>query len=166
LLRPSALAFPVYRFRFLQTTAGSSFKVLDAQIALTKGDTARARRAFGEIGAGRQFAAPFDITFDALYPEASLLADLGQQKAAIDWLDPTLTTLPLGAPQTFIDPENAGALVRAMALRAELAEHFGDTEAAARWANAVVILWQGSDSFLQPAVERMVRLAKRQPSRN
>ena len=160
LLRPAALAFPVYHFRSLSKAAASSFKILGAETAFLRGDTAQSRRALIDIAAGRRFAAPFDITFDALYPEAWLLSEMGDERAAIAWLDPSLSTLPYGAPQGFIDPANAGPLVRAMALRAELAARVGDGISAAQWARAVLILWGGSDSFLQSTVQRMARLAE------
>jgi hypothetical protein len=51
-------------------------------------------------------------------------------------------------------------LVRAMALRADLAAASGDHAAAARWAQAVTILWSDADQFLQPTVRRMRELAR------
>ena len=52
------------------------------------------------------------------------------------------------------------ALVRAMALRAKLAEDVGDTATARAWARAVVTLWSGADSYLQTTVREMARLAR------
>jgi hypothetical protein len=54
----------------------------------------------------------------------------------------------------------AASLVRAMALRAELAERVGDHRTAALWAAAVVELWTGADDFFQPLVSRMRGLSR------
>src|SRR5439155_1746136 len=56
-------------------------------------------------------------------------------------------------------PARAGSLVRAMALRADLAERVGDHAVAARWAAAVAAFWSDADPFLQPLVRRMRRRA-------
>jgi hypothetical protein len=112
------------------------------------------------LAAERRFAPASDLTLDALFPEAWLLAALGKPREAIDWLDPTLGTLSASAPQAFVDPARAGALVRAMVLRADLAERVGDRAGAARWARIVTVLWANADSFLQPSVQRMDRLAR------
>ena len=102
---------------------------------------------------------PAEVVFDALYPEAWLIAAVDGPRASADWLDPTLNALATTDPEVFADVTRAGSLVRAMVLRAELAEKMGDRATAARWAHVVVTLWSGADSFLKPAVERMEHLA-------
>jgi len=59
--------------------------------------------------------------------------------------------------------EGAAGLVRAMALRAELADRAGDVARARRWARAVHELWQDAETDeLRGTVERMrVLSAKR-----
>jgi len=76
----------------------------------------------------------------------------------VAWLDPWLATLAGPAPGTLASPANAGTLVRAMALRADLAHQTGDTETARKWASVVAILWQNADDFLQPTVRSMRRM--------
>ena len=51
------------------------------------------------------------------------------------------------------------ALVRGMALRAELADRAGDSTTAGRWANDVLTLWSDADQELQPTTTRMRRIA-------
>jgi tRNA A-37 threonylcarbamoyl transferase component Bud32/tetratricopeptide (TPR) repeat protein len=157
--RPAALAFPHYRFGTLGELAGQGNYLLEAEAASLRSDTSSVRRIFADVKAARRMALAPDLTFDALYPEAWLLASLKDPRAAIAWLDPTLGTLSASAPQKFVDPANAGALVQAMALRADLAEQTGDHGTAAQWARVVSILWGGADAFLQPTVLRMLALA-------
>jgi hypothetical protein len=97
---------------------------------------------------------------DALYPEAWLLASLGDRDASISWIDPALTTLPAADPGMFTDPTRAATLVRAMALLADLALGARDSTLARRWAAPVVLLWSGADGFLQPLVARLQRLTR------
>jgi len=157
LSRPAALAFPSYRFRSLEKLVGGGNYLLDAEAALLRGDTAVIRRTFTDLEAARR-STPAAITLDALYPETWLLAQQGDVRRAIEWLDPTLTALPASDPETFLDPANAGALVQAIALRAELAERVGDQVNARRWAAVVTTLWSDADPFLEPVVRRMRRL--------
>ena len=98
-----------------------------------------------------------ELTVDAIYPEAWLLAATGDTLGAIAWLDPILTRVRLSS--SLVDPVRAAMLVRAMAFRAELAAATGDRRGAAQWAAAVVELWSGADSFLQPLVDRMRALS-------
>ena len=159
LARAATLAFPDYRFKSIAKLAGAGDYLLDAQAAFLRGDTAFVLRLYVELRTARRHLPPSQLTLDALYPEAWLLAALGDESAAIAWLDPTLVSLLSTPPEVFTEPARAGSLVRAMALRADLAERVGDHAAAARWAAAVAALWSDADPFLQPAVSRMRRLA-------
>ena len=159
LARAATLAFPDYRFKSIPRLAGTGDYLLDGQAAFLRGDTAAVRRLFAELETARRHLPPAQLTLDALYPEAWLLAALGDEKAAITWLDPTLVSLLSTPPEVFTDPARAGSLVRAMALRADLAERVGDHAVAARWAAAVAAFWSDADPFLQPLVRRMRRRA-------
>ncbi len=160
LARAATLAFPDVRLRSISRLAGSGDYLVDAEAAFLRGDTATVRRILGDLRVVRRRYAPSDLMLDALYPEAWLIAAMGDDRAAINWLDPTLNSLTAIAPQTLADPARAGALVRAMALRAELADHIRDSGTAASWARAVAILWSDADDVLQPTVRRMERLAR------
>jgi len=120
-------------------------------------DLAGAQATLAIIRANRQRASvrAFDLTSDALYPEAAVLAWMGDTRGAIAGLDPTLDSLALAEPQALADVARAGALVRAMALRAVLADRVGDRAAARAWGGAVLILWSGADEFLEPAIRRL-----------
>lgn len=160
LARPATLAFPQHRLRSITQLEGRGDYLLDAQAAFLRGDTVTVRRLLENVRAARRRIAPADLTIDGLYPEAWLLAGLGDYRGAIDWLDPTLEALPGTAPHIFADPARAGALVRAMALRAELASHVGDHQTAQRWGRVVGILWSDADQFLVPTVQRMNLLSR------
>ncbi len=160
LARAATLAWPEYRFRTLASLVGIGDFFLDAEVAfLVRRDTATARRMFVDLGEARRFVPPADLTLDALYPEAQLLAALGDPRPAMAWLDPTLSALSSSDPYAFADPVRAGSLVRAMVLRADLADRVGDRAVARTWATAVLALWSNADSFAQPLLERMRRLA-------
>jgi hypothetical protein len=97
---------------------------------------------------------------DALLPEALLIeAAVGPNDAA-RWLDPTLAALRSSSQMNFLDPIRAAALVRGMALRADLADRLGDHAAAAMWAGAVAELWENCDPDLRPVRDRMRRLTR------
>src|SRR5512146_1467443 len=129
--RPAALGFPHYRFGSLERLEAHGNYLVDAEVAFLRGDTDAVRQIFDDLKAARSSALAQDFTFDALYPEAWLLRSLGDAAGAIAWLDPTLQTLSASTPEKFVDLANAGALVQAMALRAELAEQVGDARTAA-----------------------------------
>jgi protein kinase-like protein len=158
LARAAQLSFPVYRFRSIGQLRGRGNPLIDAQDAYVRNDTASVRRIFADVQRIREPFSPADFSLDALYPETALLAVLGDYRAAIRWCDPTLNALAGTAPQVFSDAARAGALVHAMALRAELARRAGDGVSAARWARVVAILWSDADPFLKPVVQRMREL--------
>jgi tRNA A-37 threonylcarbamoyl transferase component Bud32 len=158
LARSATFAFSVYRFEVLASLKGLN-PLLDLQIAWASGDTAGARRGLQAIGEQRVNSLPWTLSIDALCPEAELLAEMGDLKRAADWIGPTLDALPQLAPQIEF-PERIATLVRAMALRARIAEQLGRSEEARPWAAAVVALWSGADPFLQPQVQNLRRLAR------
>jgi tetratricopeptide (TPR) repeat protein len=156
--RPAAIAFPHYQFKSFEKVRDRGWYLLDMEAAFLRHDSTMVRRTLADLHRMRRSAPVEDLTPDALYPEAWLLQALGDQNAAIEWLDPTLSALSASAPQRLADPGNAGALVQAMVLRADLAESLKDHKTAARWARAVSVLWGNADPFLQPTVRRMLRL--------
>jgi hypothetical protein len=159
---PATIAFPDHPLESISALAGNDDILVDAQAAYLRGETDTVRALLMRIQEtrGPALRLPEVLTLDALFPEASLLAALGDERAAIDWLDPTLGTLARTGPQLFADALGAGPLVRALALRAELAASVGDTAGARRYASIVVALWSDADPFLQEAVERMRRLLR------
>jgi hypothetical protein len=161
LLRAAMLAFSQFRFASLATLARTRYlPVIDAQVALARGDTVAARSILSDRRKVVAAVPPADRTVDVLLPEAELLAAMRDSVGARDWLFPTIDALMATPPQAFAEPDNAAALVRSMALLAELANQRGDQATSRRWATAVSILWSDADDFLQPVVRRMQQLSK------
>jgi len=156
----ATLAFPEFQFSTLMGLAGGGDYLLDIQAAWAAGDTIAVRRGFGGIREMRRQSPSANITIDGLYPEADLLFAIGDVEEAAAWLDPALRALPLLAPDVLASPPRAGSLVRAMVLRARIADRFGDSENASRWARTVVTLWSDADPFLQPLVREMRELGR------
>jgi tRNA A-37 threonylcarbamoyl transferase component Bud32/tetratricopeptide (TPR) repeat protein len=157
---PVILAFPAYHFPSVAQLAGPSANPLMADAAFLRGDTAAAWQALSRMRSVDPSGAPATQTIDLVYAVAWLMGELGRPDSAIAFLDPTLTSLSRTPPQLFLEVYQAGALVRAMALRAELANRTGDRATARLWATAVVVLWSDADDFLQPLVKRMKELAR------
>jgi hypothetical protein len=160
LARAASLAFPRQSLRSLAALADVGDYLVGAEIAYARGDTAAMRAVLRRVAAARTRTRPADLTVDALYPEAWLLAASGDPAAAVAWLDPTLAALRFSPPGALADPVRAAALVQAMALRVEAGAQLGDTAAARPWARAVVELWRDADPFLRPAVERSRAIAR------
>jgi tRNA A-37 threonylcarbamoyl transferase component Bud32/tetratricopeptide (TPR) repeat protein len=125
--------------------------------ALAKGDTAAVRaasRAFTEV------AAPFlpgSMGTDRLYHHATVLLALGDTAAAVAQLEATLAALPRVRTILTEVPPQAGAVGRAMLLRAQLAWRLGDRPTADRWTREAYTLWSDADPELRAPVEALRR---------
>lgn len=158
--RAASLAFPIQPLEHARATAETTtYPLLRAQQAYSRGDLSEARATLAAIRAGRAEVRPAERSLDAEYPEAWLLAALGDSAAALAALDSTLEALRWGEPGGLGYVPRAAALVRAMALRAALSAG-SDPEGAARWAAAVLTLWAGADAELQPVVGRMRQIVQ------
>jgi tetratricopeptide (TPR) repeat protein len=151
----AGLAFPVYKFESFTVLTGHDNPILDAQAAYAKGDLAGAHRILEDEQRFRASGRPADMTLDITYSGAWTLAALGDRAAAVAWLDPVLNAAQLYPPEVISRLANAGALMRAMILRAELARASGDSATARRWARPVAILWRDADPFLRATVREM-----------
>jgi tRNA A-37 threonylcarbamoyl transferase component Bud32/tetratricopeptide (TPR) repeat protein len=159
--RAATLAFPDCRLASLESLVGLGDPVVDVLVAFARGDTAAALATFAmDARARQQQTDPASRTFDTIFPQAWLLAALGHGREAMDRLDPTLAVVGEIAPRGLELPVHAGSLVRAMALRAELARRTDDPATARRWARAVLALWQHGEDAVQPLVGRMAPLAR------
>ena len=127
-------------------------------LASTRGDTAALRPMLRSLREMRRLTPPADVSFDALLPEAALLARHGDPALAAAWLDEAFADVRTSTPD--FDAIRAAALVRCLVLRAELAVRLGQPDEARRWAGAVVALWENADPELQPVVARMRLLAR------
>jgi hypothetical protein len=93
--------------------------------------------------------------------EAWLLLQVGDTTTAGQYVEQFLAALPTLRTSVILDdPAQTGALVRLMAMRAELAARAGDRVTARRWSGPVAILWKDADAELQPLVARMRALAE------
>jgi hypothetical protein len=160
IMRAALLAFPDYKMRALSVAArsGSDRDPQTTLAAALTGDADALRRRLSAMARTRANFRPADIKMEGLFLGASALASIGDTQTAIDWLDPTLRTLRLSASRNLANVVATGPLVRAMALRAKLADRVGDRATARTWGRAVLILWSDADAFLQPAVEEIRRL--------
>ena len=159
-LAPGAvLAFPVVGASTVHRSDIPGGYLLDMQRALARGDTAAARARYARVRAVRHSRPPTDVDISSTYGEAWVFLGLRDTTAAVAVLDSSLNNLTgLGGNLLDFVPQAAG-LVRAMALRADLAAAAGDTSHARWWAQRVAILWRDADRPLKPLVQRMRAIA-------
>lgn len=110
------------------------------------------------IERGRPGLSAADVSADELYQEAVMALAVGDSISSIRRLDQLLEGLPTASSLIVGNPFQAAAVVRAMVLRATLAEAVGDSNLARRWAAAVATLWADADPFLSPQVTAMQKL--------
>jgi len=131
-----------------RTTPPGPDRTMAMQWALAHGDTAFVRANIDTLGGSHDYA----------YLRARLALAVGDTATAQAQLDRALSNLPSLYSALLDYVPLAGCFVRIMALRAELAAGKGETQTAARWANAVAALWAGAEPALQPVVRRMRRI--------
>ena len=148
----SLLSFPSAAFAPLRRDGAFRSPLSQAQTALIRGDTARVLVLLTPFREGEP--ATLDMAFTA-----AVLASMARDTAtAIATLDSALTQIRWSQPGMIERPEHVGALVRSMALRAEL-EGDSDPVETRRWARSVVALWSEAEPALRPLVARMRRLS-------
>jgi DNA-binding SARP family transcriptional activator/tetratricopeptide (TPR) repeat protein len=123
--------------------------VVDMQQMLAGGDAAGARARLTALAQRRGARRPGDVTLDFAYPEAELHLALGDTARALEELDRVLLGLEAVPSSVLTRIEQTGGLLRAMRLRAQLAEARRDPATAARWRNALSTLWSGGDARLR-----------------
>ena len=119
------------------------------------GDTASVRQDMERGLEERSVSAPGNLPFSFAYGEARIYLALGDTSSAITALDHPLQSLRLQDRRLTQAVEHAGGLVRAMALRAELAFAAGDPSVKELWASRVLTLWSSGDESVQPVIDRM-----------
>lgn len=157
--RAAALAYPEYSMRVLRAVASGPPTASTMTAAAVRGDTNGVRAMIRDLSRARTMLRPTDVGIDALLIEASALAAIGDRAAASAHLDPHLSALRLAVLGDLTSVPRAAALVRAAALRAELADALGDPTLARRWARAAQSLWRGVDSTNR-ILARMTTLAR------
>lgn len=153
------LAFPVRSLALTTSPLALRSPVARAQSAFAGGDPRSAaallRRARDARRASRDL-----VSIDVAYAEAALYAALGDTAQATALLDAALASLADAQPGTLEDPARAAALVRAMALRADLAAADG-SDTARQWAAAVLALWDRGEPVVRSTLDRMNRIENR-----
>jgi hypothetical protein len=158
LLRPVLLdAIPDSALIDRLARSTTSHLLLAAQ-AIVRRDTSAASRAFTAYDAALQEAVS-PPTPDMALAEARLRTRIGDTTGAVLRLDRMLLGARRYDRAVLVDPARAGAFVRAMAERAELAAARGDSATARKWATPVTVLWSSAEEELGPTVARMRRYA-------
>jgi serine/threonine protein kinase len=124
--------------------------------ALDHRDTATIRATLDTMHAARSDLRPGDVAISGTYLEARVLLAIGDTGAATVLISRPLDALATLGTGLLDNVDQAAALVRAMALRADLATHARDEATAHRWARPVIALWGAADDReLQDIVARM-----------
>jgi hypothetical protein len=154
--RPATLVFPAETLPSLFALRGKGDWLLTLQADVAAGKPLALARWTDSPVATR--LATGDWTFDTALPVAALFAAQGDTTRAMQTLDASLATIRYRPYASFGDPVEVATMVRAMALRADLAERLGQSATGRQWATAVTILWADADEFNQPLVQRMQRM--------
>jgi hypothetical protein len=156
--KPRTLVFPLLEgSRTLQP--GARGGLWEAARALARGDTARVRKELIRVDPVLHQNRPGDVAMEFTLQEATLLVRLGDSSGAALKLDRVLGALPTLGTDLLTEVPQAAALVRAMALRADLAARRSETPVAVRWARAVSTLWAHADPGFAPTLDRMRSIA-------
>jgi len=152
---PTALAFPLLGAGPVHRDNTGGIPLLEWQWHLSRGDTAAARAGLTATITANHQRLPGEVEIDLAFQYAELSLLLGDSATALQVVAEPLDALQTSGTDILNWVSQTGGLVRAMALRAELAARAGDTRTAAHWASAVVTLWSDADPPLQPIVQHM-----------
>ena len=152
---PLMLAYPVTPTISLARRGGADDYLLDIQRAASRQDAPAVRSLLRAINNTRGLEQPGDLSIYFTYQEAWLQLQVGDTAAATRQLDASLNALPSLGPDLLNYVQEAAFLVRAMALRSDLAAKSGDDRTAGLWGAAVAELWANADPSLQAIVARM-----------
>ncbi|HSM15504.1 MAG TPA: protein kinase [Gemmatimonadales bacterium] len=157
---PRALAWPELRQVTSNERCWSQNSLFEMQWALNQGNHDAVRSAYDELRSMRETMGPGEVALQNVYHEALLLLGIGDTLSASQFVGRTLAAM--GALRTSVVTEapQAASLVRAMALRAELAAQARDSTVAREWARKVVQLWEDGEEAVRPVVDRMRQIAE------
>jgi hypothetical protein len=158
LVRPLTLAAPVVGPGPVSRLGPTMDLYVQALQAFADRNVPRTRAFLDSLSALHADFAAGEITMDAIYLEAWLRTQIGDTARASSELDKALRGLSAALPSILRNSAVASSLVRAMALRAELAAAAQQRDVARKWADAVVQLWGNGDAVTAPTVERMRKL--------
>ena len=160
LARPLALAGISYVPSSLGSALTGADYLLDLELALKAADTSAVREGLRRIATLRSGARPGDVALEVTLQEAILQLALGDSIGATQKLDAALQSLPTFGSDLVSRPDQAGAIVRTMKLRAELASRQGQRETAVRWTAPVLTLWASAEPSLRQQVDELRRLTQ------
>jgi hypothetical protein len=126
---------------------------LAMRIALSKRDTAAARRVSRSLVSRAAEFSPGTTGIDMFYHHATMLLALGDTTSATAQLDAALTGLPRARNNLLTNMAVAAAIVPTMALRADLAWQSRDVATFDKWARPAVTLWSDADPELRRRIE-------------
>ena len=150
-----ALAYDPFMGRAAPTVRAGPDQLFTMREALAKGDTAATRAASKALALSAARFLPGTMGTDRLYHHATVLLALGDTTAAVAQLDATLAALPRVRTILTEVPPQAGAVGRAMLLRAQLAWRTGDRPTAERWTRAAYVLWSDADPELRAPIDTL-----------
>ena len=160
LAEPLSFAYPEVGWTTNDSACLARSYLLQAQLAASNGDGNLVRTYLAQVDTIRHDLLPGEVSIGSVYQEAWLLLQVGDTLAATQRLDASLGALRAMSPNLVPEVRQAAGLVRAMALRADIAAALSDTATARRWAAPVVTLWGDATPELQPLVERMHDLSR------
>jgi serine/threonine protein kinase len=135
----AALAYPVYRSAYFSELNTAADYLLAAEAAHARGDRVLVRKILSGAAQSRVNMRAADVTLDTVYPEAWLLASIGDSTAALRLLSSTLDGISGVLARQFEAPAIAGSLIQSMTLLAQL-ERAKNPRLATIWATAVLSL--------------------------
>ncbi|HJQ21692.1 MAG TPA: serine/threonine-protein kinase [Gemmatimonadaceae bacterium] len=139
--------------------AAGSDEFLKARIAVTSGRLRDATTLLSPVLVRQQRGSAPDQSPDLMFMEAELLTALRDTATALRVMDPILDR------QSWLEllldrPIDAAVLMRAAALRADIADRVHDTRRSRDWAAFVAAVWADADQSLQPTAKRMKDIAR------
>jgi tetratricopeptide (TPR) repeat protein len=157
--RIAVLGFPEFAALELHRAPSRGNYLLDLHADAVRGDASAQRARLARIWSMRASLRPGDVAVTGTFQEARVLLGLADTAAAIRHLDGALLGLSALRSDAIPDVAQSASLVRAMALRGELASRAGDRAVATWWARNVLLLWSDADPPLHGVVSRMRAIA-------
>lgn len=161
LARAVSLSFPTWQTPLVRELSGARDVLVAAEGAWLRHDNATALAYVRGLRERRSPLRAEDVKLEAAYPEAWLIAALGDTTTALERISASLDVVNRSSAQRLSDVVGAGSLLRAMALRSQLEHARGNSLGAAQWANAVLTLWGGADRELQQTLFPQMRILAR-----
>jgi tRNA A-37 threonylcarbamoyl transferase component Bud32/tetratricopeptide (TPR) repeat protein len=157
----ASFAFVVAGLRRAQRPTSGARQILEFQWHIAHGELAMVRRRLAGLDQLRESAPPGATAMHTVFLEAALQARMGDSAAAAHRLDIALNALPASRLDLLEEIHKAAALVRAMALRAELATASGKRDVALKWALAVKELWAEGEPTVNGILASMDAVIRR-----